>query len=200
MVGWLVLAIGAILVFIYDGFDYSERGGILLFGLLIGIVMQRSRFCFVRAFREPFMTGDGSATKAVALAVMICVTGFSILKWTDLREWETVVRPAFWLGSLLGGTIFGVGMSLAGGCGSGCIWRAGEGHVKIWIALAGFALTGSYFRSWLDESGWLMKMGSEIFLPEVIGWKFSYLAIIALMLLWYLLAAWNEVKGKLVVI
>jgi len=27
-------------------------------GLLIGIILQRSRFCIVRAFREPFMTGE----------------------------------------------------------------------------------------------------------------------------------------------
>ena len=50
--------------------------------------MQRTRFCFVRAFREPFMTGDASATKAVVLAVLIGVVGFSILKWTDMRDWE----------------------------------------------------------------------------------------------------------------
>ncbi len=195
----VLLLLAMTLVFIYDGFDYEERGGLLFFGLLIGIVMQRSRFCFVRAFREPFMTGQGDATKAVALAVIISVSGFTILKWTDLREWDTMVSSGFWLGSLIGGIIFGIGMSFAGGCGSGCIWRAGEGHVKLWLALLTFSLVGSYFRTWLDESGWLMKLGTQVFLPDIMSWKLAYLSIIAIMLLWYLMATWNEIKGKLII-
>ena len=195
----VLLLLAMTLVFLYDGFEYEERGGLLFFGLLIGIVMQRSQFCFVRAFREPFMTGQGDATKAVALAVIISVSGFTILKWTDLREWDTMVSSGFWLGSLTGGIIFGIGMSFAGGCGSGCIWRAGEGHVKLWLALLTFSLVGSYFRTWLDESGWLMKLGTQVFLPDIMSWKLAYLSIIAIMLLWYLMATWNEIKGKLII-
>lgn len=125
-----VLATGLILAFVYDGFDYPTRAGILVFGLVIGVIMQRTRFCFVRAFREPFMTGDADATKAVALAVVISTVGFTYLKWADFKDWEVFVRDSFWLGSLLGGFIFGIGMSLSGGCASGSLWRAGEGHVK----------------------------------------------------------------------
>ncbi|MBF0278718.1 MAG: YeeE/YedE family protein [SAR324 cluster bacterium] len=200
LAGLLVVVIGFFLVFIYDDLDYSERAGILSFGLLIGIIMQRSRFCFVRAFREPFMTGHGDASKAVAIAVIISVTGFSILKWTDLREWETLVSIGFWAGSLVGGIVFGIGMTLAGGCGSGSVWRAGEGHIKLWLALFGFALAGSYSRAWLEDSGWLMKLGTQVFLPDVIGWKLSYISIVGLMLLWYFLATWNEIKGKFVIV
>ena len=195
----VLLLLATIIVFLYDGFEYQERAGLLFFGLLIGIVMQRSQFCFVRAFREPFMTGQGDATKAVALAIIISVSGFSILKWTDLREWDTMVSSGFWIGSLIGGIIFGIGMSFAGGCGSSCIWRAGEGHVKLWLALLTFSLVGSYFRGWLDESGWLMKLGTRVFLPDVMGWKLAYLTIIAIMLLWYLVASWNEIRGKLII-
>lgn len=200
LVGVLVLLLGMALVFTYDELDYSTRGGFLLFGLLIGIMMQRTRFCFVRAFREPFMTGDGEATRAVAVAVAISAIGFSILKWTDLKDWDVFVFPGFWVGSLVGGTVFGIGMSLSGGCGTSSLWRAGEGQVKLWVALVGFALSGSYFREWLEESGWSMKLGEPVFLPDLIGWKFGLMAVIVLMMIWYLLAVWNEVHKKLVVI
>jgi hypothetical protein len=33
------------------------------------VIFQRSRFCLVRAFREPFMTGDAEHTRAAALAL-----------------------------------------------------------------------------------------------------------------------------------
>jgi uncharacterized membrane protein YedE/YeeE len=198
--GFLVLLLSIPLILTYDAFDYSVSGGFLLFGLLIGIVMQRSRFCFVRAFRDPFMTGDAEATKAVVLAVIISVTGFTILKWTDLRSWDVSVLPGFWIGSLMGGIIFGIGMSFSGGCASGTIWRAGEGQVKLWVTLVTFALSTSYFRDWLVSSGLRSKLGTELFLPDVLGWKMALIIIIAIMFLWYLLAVWNGITKKLVAV
>ncbi len=200
LLGILTASAALAFAFIYDGYDYSMRGGFLLFGFFIGIFMQRTRFCFIRAFRDPFMTGDGETVRAVAIAVAISAIGFSILKWTDLKDWEMFVFPGFWLGSLVGGTIFGIGMSLSGGCASGSLWRAGEGHVKLWIALAAFALSGSYFRDWLVESRWIMKLGESVFLPEVIGWRLGLLSILALMGLWVLFTLWNEVHKKLVIV
>jgi hypothetical protein len=197
--GLLALAAFIGLALIYDGFDYPTRGGFLVFGLVLGIIMQRTRFCFVRAFRDPFMTGDGEMTKAVILAVIVSVIGFSILKWTDLREWDTAVSSGFWFGSFFGGIIFGVGMSLSGGCATGCLWRAGEGQIKLWVAIAAFALSGALFRNWLNDSGWLMKLGDSVFLPDIIGWKLALGTVLGTMCLWYLLVVWNEVKRKLVI-
>ncbi len=198
--GLAVVALGFALALLYDSKEYPIRGGFLLFGLVIGIFMQRTRFCFVRAFREPFMTGNGDATKAVAVAIIIAATGFTILKWTDLREWETQVASAFWLGSLLGGFIFGLGMSMSGGCATGSLWRAGEGHVKLWVAVAAFALSGSLFRGWMVDSGIINRVGEAVFLPDLVGFKTALILVIAVMCLWYFLATWNEIKRKLVIV
>ena len=200
LLGVIILLVGILLAVVYDELDYSIRSGFLIFGLMIGIIMQRTRFCFVRAFREPFMTGDGGASKAVALAVIISVIGFSILKWSDMKDWESQVFAGFWFGSLVGGIIFGIGMSLTGGCASGTLWRAGEGHIKLWIALIAFALSGSYFREWLAISGWSMKLGEPLFIPDLIGWKMGVFSICLLMLVWYLIVSWNEATRKLVIV
>ena len=200
IVGLVILLLSIPMMLTYDAYDYPVSGGFLLFGLLIGMVMQRSRFCFVRAFRDPFMTGDAEATKAVVLAVIISVIGFTILKWTDLRSWDVAVQPGFWIGSLLGGIIFGIGMSFSGGCASGTIWRAGEGQVKLWVTLVTFALSTSYFRDWLVSSGLRSSLGEELFLPDLIGWKMALIIIIAIMFLWYFLAVWNGISKKLVVV
>ena len=200
MIGLIFILVGFSLVLTYDYFEYSTRGGFLLFGLIIGVLMQRTRFCFVRAFRDPFMTGESESTRAVALAVIIGAVGFSILKWTDLKDWEVFVSPGFWTGSLLGGTIFGVGMSLSGGCGTSSLWRAGEGQIKLWFSLVTFALVGSLFREWLDQSGWLMKIGEPVFLPDFMNWSLALLCIVFIMISWYMLAVWNDVHKKLVVI
>ena len=199
LAGLGVLAAGATLALVYDGLDYTTRAGLLVFGLVIGVIMQRTRFCFVRAFREPFMTGHADATRAVAIAVVISTIGFTYLKWSDLKDWDVFVRDSFWLGSLLGGFIFGVGMSLSGGCASGALWRAGEGHVKLWVAIACFALSASYFRVWLTDSGRADRLGEAVFLPDYIGWEMALGAVVVLMAIWYLCMTWNERKQKLVI-
>ncbi|MCS5629323.1 MAG: YeeE/YedE family protein, partial [Pirellulaceae bacterium] len=102
-------------------------------------------------------------------------------------------------GGLMGGIVFGVGMSLSGGCASGCLWRAGEGQVKLWIAIIAFAFSRAIFAGWLEESGWMMKLGESVFLPDYVGWKAGIVIVITIMLLWYLIVVWNEAKRKLVV-
>jgi len=200
LIGFIIILIALALAFTYDHFDYSTRGGFLVFGVIIGILMQRTRFCFVRAFRDPFMTGESEATRAVAMAVVIGAIGFSILKWTDLKDWDVFVSPGFWTGSLIGGTVFGLGMSLSGGCGTSSLWRAGEGQIKLWFSLVAFALSGSLFRDWLDQSGWLQKIGEPVFLPDFMSWGLALLTIVFIMSLWYIIAVWNDVHKKFVVI
>lgn len=199
-IGALAFLFILIFAFGYDKIGYAERGGLLLFGFALGIINQRSRLCFVRAFREPFMTGDGEHAKAVIIALIISITGFSILKWTGLRPEDTFVHSSFWLGSLVGGVIFGIGMVLAGGCGIGTLWRVGEGNVKLLIALAGFTLSSSLSRRFLEHNGLTSYLGKSIFLPDLLGWELAWLGLLALLALWYLLISWNELKGKFVLI
>ena len=71
-----------LLPFVYGRSGYVPQGVFLLFGVAFGFVFQRSRFCLVRAFREPFMTGDGEHTRAAALAASPHLSG---LEWLDLK-------------------------------------------------------------------------------------------------------------------
>src|SRR2546427_8663 len=144
--GALLLVLLLATPFAYSRAGYVAQGVFLLFGGALGLIFQRSRFCLVRAFREPFMTGDAEHTRAAALALVISTVGFAILKFTDLKDKSEWVFPAAGAGALGGGLVFGVGMTLAGGCGAGSIWRAGEGQGELWAAIACFALGGSLAR------------------------------------------------------
>lgn len=178
--------------FLYAGGGYHPQGVFLLFGVVFGVVFQRSRFCLVRAFREPFMTGDAEHTRAAALALGVSMLGFAILKFTDLKDRGDWVFAGAGIGALAGGTLFGVGMTLAGGCGAGSIWRAGEGQVKLWAALAGFALGASLARLALVQAGALGKLGWAVFLPSVLGWGGAIVLTLAVLTAWAMLATWNE--------
>lgn len=107
----------------------------------------------------------------------------------DASEW---VFPSFWSGALFGGTLFGIGMVIAGGCGAGSIRRAGEGHIKLWFAVFFFAIGASLMRRWLISTELIRELGSAMFLPSLIGWASSIWSVVALMVLWYVLSGWNE--------
>jgi uncharacterized membrane protein YedE/YeeE len=184
------------LPFLYSRLGYARQAGFLLFGVAFGILFQRSRFCLVRAFREPFMTGEGDHTRAAALALTLSMMGFAILKSMDLKDAKDWVFPGFWAGGLLGGLLFGIGMVLAGGCGAGCIWRAGEGQVKLWVGVAFFAFGVSLSRLILVQTQLLQKLGTAVFLPNLVGWEWAMSLVVALMVSWYVFATWNERSRK----
>ena len=142
------------------------------------------------------MTGDAEHTRAAALAVVISMLGFAILKFTDLKDKGEWVFPAAGAGALLGGLIFGIGMVLTGGCGAGSIWRMGEGQVKLWMAIVTFALGASVTRMFLVQTGLQQQLGAAVFMPSVFGWAGAVALVVAVMLGWAALATWNESSGK----
>ena len=142
------------------------------------------------------MTGDAEHTRAAALALVVSTLGFAILKYADLKDKSEWVFPAVWLGSLAGGLAFGIGMTLAGGCGAGSLWRAGEGQVKLWVAVACFALGASLVRLGAVQTGLLQKLGTAVFLPSTLGWAGAIVLIVAIALGWAMLATWNEATGR----
>lgn len=196
VVGVAVLVVLLALPWVYAHAGFSARGLFLLFGGAFGLIFQRSRFCLVRAFREPFMTGDGEHTRAAALAIVIGTLGFAILKFADLKDKGDWVFPSAGIGALLGGLIFGIGMVLAGGCGVGSIWRAGEGQVKLWVALVAFALAAALTRLTLVRAGLQQKLGAAVFLPALLGWAGAVVLVIAVMAAWAMFATWNEETGR----
>ncbi len=203
--GLLLFAAGVLAIaliqkkIVFSGLELGV-GTLIFFGLALGFINQRSRFCFVRAFREPFMTGEGEMTKAAALALMVAAVAGSLVKHAPelnmVRDQMAMVNSNFWLGSLAGGFIFGVGMVQAGGCSVGSMWRAGEGSVKSWIALLCFALSGSLTAYLFRKYELISYLGSRLFLPEKLGWVWALVVLLGVAALWYLFAAWNERTEK----
>ncbi len=175
---------------------YTTTGLLLVIAAGIGLVIQRCRFCFVRAFRDPFMTGESVATKAVALSTLLCLAGIMILKWTGALPEQSYVYH-HWIGGLVGGAIFGFGMLLTGGCGSGSVWRAGEGQVKLIIAVLAFALSNSLFRAHVWTPAVAKAWGDPYFLPQLGGYFWALIITGVVLIAWWALTAWNEETDKL---
>lgn len=184
-------------------------------GFGIGFVLHRSRFCLSRVFREPFMTAEGEMTKALILAVALgAPIGAAFITYGTIDPYLAI--PArFWLGSMLGGLIFGIGMVFAGGCASGSLWRIGEGHLKLVMAVMFFAWSGSTANAILGKFGLLAVdididfldgmaemtgLGFQAYMPDLMGgWAPTLLTTYALLGVWYIFIRYNESTSKFTV-
>ena len=190
----------------------ANRAIIVIAGFAMGFVLHRSRLCFARGFREPFMTAEGDMTKALILALAIAIPLATLLFQKKVIDPYIAIPPTFWAGSLLGGLIFGMGMIFAGGCASGAMWRAAEGNLKLWVAVAFFAWGGSTFSGLMHQ--WELmtvdvnldgleftKVGIQAYLPDMLGgWQWTLLVESGLLLLWYSLVRYNESSEKFTVL
>jgi uncharacterized protein len=124
--------------------DYSRNGlFILLSGILFGIVLQRSRFCFYCILGDFFLRNNGKPLIGIITALLVGGICYQILfsSWISdpsagYLPPEAHIGPAGWH-LLVGGLIFGWGMVLSGSCISAHLYRIGEGSVLAPVALAG---------------------------------------------------------------
>jgi len=127
-----------------------------------------------------------------------------------------VITTRFWIGALAGGVIFGIGMVLAGGCASGALWRVGEGHLKLVVAVFFFAWIGSIASALLGQLGVTTstldidfkdgmveysQLGYQAYLPELLGsWPQTYGVMLAILAIWWILVRYNESTEKFTVL
>lgn len=215
---WLGLVVFLFVLFWARSWWFSEeekkavRALLVILGFGIGFVLHRSRFCFSRVFREPFMTAEGEMTKAMILAIALgAPVGAALIAYGTIDPYVSI--PArFWLGSLLGGLVFGVGMIFAGGCASGSLWRIGEGHLKLVVAVFFFAWVGSIASAVLGSFGLLTAdididfldgvaeitgLGYQAFMPDLLGgWANALPVTYTFLALWYIFVRYNESTSK----
>lgn len=108
-------------------------------GLAFGTLLQKSRFCFVSALRD-FVARKETRVLYGLLAGVVVMTAFWSLQAT-LGLAAGLWTPDWGVTSFVGGLVFGVGMTVAGGCAAGTLYRACRGDLQFVLTLA-FVLVG----------------------------------------------------------
>ncbi|MEX2444241.1 MAG: YeeE/YedE thiosulfate transporter family protein [Alkalispirochaeta sp.] len=176
----------------------SELGGVhWIFGVALGVILQRSRFCFTAALRDPVLTGGTNLLKAVIIALAVATVGYVAIQFgrfgIELNITGSIpghVKPAG-LHTVIGAFIFGIGAVIAGGCASGTVMRVGEGYQMQWLSII-FFIIGSVlgvviFPIWRP----LLNMGASVYLPQALGgWLPAIVLQTVLLLSLYILADW----------
>ncbi len=163
--------------------------------LALGFTLQKSRFCFTSAFRDPLLVGYTTLTEALILLLAISIPGFAIVSNVAgiLHVPLSLYVTPLGIHTFVGGILFGIGMVMAGGCASGILMRIGEGFAMQMIAFAGLmigAILGKYSLPY-----WRANFGESpgIFLPDIIGWLPAVvLQLIILFFLWKVTRWWKR--------
>jgi hypothetical protein len=207
ILGFVVVVLIAIISYSYASTNMVMAWFILISGLM-GLISQRSRFCIVKAFRDPFMSGEAHGSEGVIAGLVVSLVGFTAIKVfglgsiseLSLRAREmTWVFPHFWAKAAMGGFIFGLGMTIAGGCAVGTLWRVGEGQIKLWFSALGLILISPLSNAFIVpavDSVLPQTMKFRNYLPDYLGYDGAFLLVLGLILLWYWFVKWNERTGK----
>ena len=173
----------------------------IVIGLGFGYVMQRSRFCFTAAYRDPMLTGETKLTKAVIVAFALCSIfffGYHFSKYgADLSTAQGLPGSPISLDLAIGSFTFGIGAVLAGGCASGTFVRMGEGYIQNYLAFVGFAIGGFLGTPLVGATkGTFLAAGPKFYLPSFVGYiPALIIQLLALAGLW-ILADWWEKRNK----
>ena len=127
-----------------------------LIAFILGVISARTQFCTLGAVSDIVNMGDYSRMRMWVLAMAVAIIGAQALYATGAIDLSKAfyVRPAVtWLSYLLGGLLFGVGMTLASGCGSRTLVRIGGGNVKslvvfVFLGIAAYMTMKGLFGVW----------------------------------------------------
>ena len=205
--GLLFIVIVGFVAYSYFKAGQDVIAWFVIIGGLLGFISQRSIFCIVRAFREPFMSGDSEGAKGIIAGLLVVLFGFVVIKSMNIGVGDTLIRARemsfvhsnFWLRGLLGGFVFGIGMTIAGGCAVGTLWRMGEGQIKLWFSALGFILispiSSKFIVPWVEN---IIPFGTRYrnFLPDYLGYAGSVGLVLLILFIWYWFVTWNERTGR----
>ena len=117
--------------------------------LIMGAVVNKTGFCTMGAVSDWVNMNDTGRMRAWVLAIAVGVLGVMALEAVGLVNVTNTFPPyrqtnLVWLENVLGGILFGIGMTLASGCGNKTLVRVGGGNLKSVMVLLIIALI-AYF-------------------------------------------------------
>jgi uncharacterized membrane protein YedE/YeeE len=106
--------------------------------VVFGAVAQRVSFCTMGAVADVVNFGDWRRLRMWFLAIAVAIAGAGALQAASLIDLTKSIYTGgrvAWLSALVGGFVFGFGMTLASGCGSKTLIRVGGGNLKSLVVL-----------------------------------------------------------------
>ena len=163
-------------------------GGAFVLAFVFGAVGNKTNFCTMGAVSDWINMGDLSRMRMWLLAIAVAILGAQALELAGLVDYSKSIytTPNFtWLSYIVGGFLFGVGMTLGSGCGSKTLIRVGAGNLKslivyVFLGLAAYmtlrGILGAFRVGVLDKAALTLSSAQD--LPSLTGIHRAVLAIL----------------------
>jgi uncharacterized protein len=153
--------------------------GAFALAFVFGAVGNKTNFCTMGAVSDWVNIGDTSRMRMWLLAIAVALLGSSALQLAGVVDLSKSIYPGpnfTWLSYLVGGFLFGVGMTLGSGCGSKTLIRIGGGSLKslvvfVFLGIAAYmtlrGLFGAFRVGVLERASVTLSSGQD--LPSLLG-------------------------------
>jgi hypothetical protein len=131
---------------------------VFVIALVMGAVVNKTDFCTMGAVSDWVNMGETGRLRAWLLAMAVAILGVAAMTGMGIASIGNSTFPPYrtpnfaWLRYLLGGLMFGIGMTLASGCGNKTLVRIGGGNIKSIVVLV-IASACAYLMLWTEFYG-----------------------------------------------
>lgn len=186
-----------------DVTNWLIAGGLVL-GAIFGLITRQNRVCLVGAVSNVTLVKDYRYALLFAVAALFAITGTQLLEIygiVDIGKASYRNVTLDWVGVIIGGLLFGVGATLAGGDAARIVILAGNGSHTGWIVVFFFAIFASVAQFGLLESIRVYSLlNTSIETPEggaglanlLSAPKWLILVIVDVLLVGFIIAKWKQ--------
>jgi len=157
-------------------------GGFLL-AFVFGVIANRTNFCTMGAISDVVNMAHWGRARMWLLTIAVAIAGANLLYYFGLIDLSKSIyhRPQLpWLSLLLGGLLFGVGMTMSGGCANKNLVRIGGGSLRsvvvlVFMGISAYMTLKGLFGQW--RSSYLDPVAIDLAalgfksqsLPQILG-------------------------------
>jgi len=136
----------------FESFSQAQHfflWSVFAIAVVMGALVHKTNFCTMGAVSDWVNMGDTGRMRAWLLAIGVAMLGVTILEAADLVNPDSAFPPyrgstLIWAENLLGGLLFGIGMTLGSGCANKTLIRIGGGNIKSIMVLLIIAVIAYY--------------------------------------------------------
>ena len=132
------VAITALLIALVVLDGQPRSAALIVAGFGLGVAFLKTEFSFTASWRRFLVRGEAGGLLAALL--LIAIAALVIVPVAARGQGFGGAIAPIGPSLVIGAFVFGIGMQLANGCGSGTLYTAGGGSGRMLIALAGFII------------------------------------------------------------
>ncbi len=179
---------------LFLGIQGMRQATLLIIGALLGVTLYHAAFGFTAHYRRMWLYRDVAGVRAQLLMLALATLLFAPVLSVGSVFGHGVVGAIAPAGSqvAIGAFLFGIGMQLAGGCGSGTLYAIGGGSVRLLFTLVAF-IAGSFWASL--HMGWWQRLPAlpALALGEELGWVLGVVLQLGVFaVLWVVVSLWGR--------